>query len=147
VQVGPLRQITGEPEFNELFIEGGAIPGANPARRPSNGWKVGADHAEERARRPGLLPAGQAAAAADELSPRRQRAGCSTTPVNRRPAGTRSTLLCEVLRLTAYRGLTAIVKYGQPGPEGSLTKWMCRSTPTRQLTQLAGPTMLGPRRR
>jgi len=31
-------------------------------------------------------------------------------------------LKAEVLRLTAYRGLTAIQKYGQPGPEGSLTK-------------------------
>ena len=28
-------------------------------------------------------------------------------------------LKAEILRLTAYRGLTAIEKYGQPGPEGS----------------------------
>ena len=34
----------------------------------------------------------------------------------------------EILRLTAYRGLTAIEKYGQPGPEGSLTKWMWSET-------------------
>jgi alkylation response protein AidB-like acyl-CoA dehydrogenase len=51
----------------------------------------------------------------------------------------------EVLRLTAYRGLTAIEKYGQPGPEGSLTKWMWSET-NQQLTQFAadllGPTAL-----
>jgi alkylation response protein AidB-like acyl-CoA dehydrogenase len=45
-------------------------------------------------------------------------------------------LRAEVLRLTAYRGLTAIERYGQPGPEGSLTKWMWSET-NQQLTQLA----------
>jgi len=54
-------------------------------------------------------------------------------------------LKAEVLRLTAYRGLTAIEKYGQPGPEGSLTKWMWSET-NQQLTQFAadllGPTAL-----
>ena len=48
----------------------------------------------------------------------------------------------EVLRLTAYRGLTAIEKYGQPGPEGSLTKWMW-SDANQQLAQLAAD-LLGP---
>jgi alkylation response protein AidB-like acyl-CoA dehydrogenase len=45
-------------------------------------------------------------------------------------------LKAEILRLTAYRGLTAIEKYGQPGPEGSLTKWMWSET-NQQLTQFA----------
>jgi alkylation response protein AidB-like acyl-CoA dehydrogenase len=51
-------------------------------------------------------------------------------------------LRAEVLRLTAYRGLTAIEKYGQPGPEGSLTKWMWSET-NQQLTELAAE-LLGP---
>src|SRR5476651_1723755 len=37
VQVRPLRQITGSPEFNELFIEEARIPDANVV---GNGWKV-----------------------------------------------------------------------------------------------------------
>src|SRR5207237_3667552 len=48
----------------------------------------------------------------------------------------------EVLRLTAYRGLTTVEKYGQPGPEGSLTKWMWSET-NQQLTQFAAD-LLGP---
>ena len=48
----------------------------------------------------------------------------------------------EILRLTAYRGLTAIEKYGQPGPEGSLTKWMW-SDANQRLTELAAD-LLGP---
>ena len=52
-------------------------------------------------------------------------------------------LRTEILRLTAYRGLTAIEKYGQPGPEGSLTKWLWSDT-NQLLTQVAAD-LLGPR--
>ena len=51
-------------------------------------------------------------------------------------------LKAEVLRLTAYRGLTQVERYGQPGPEGSLTKWMWSET-NQQLTQLAAE-IIGP---
>ena len=40
VQVRPLRQITGESEFNELFIEEARIPDANVLGGEGNGWKV-----------------------------------------------------------------------------------------------------------
>src|SRR5213082_3028458 len=40
VQVRPLRQITGEAEFNELFIEEATIPDANVVGGAGNGWKV-----------------------------------------------------------------------------------------------------------
>src|SRR5881398_160645 len=40
VQVRPLRQITGEAEFNELFIEEARIPDANLLGGEWNGWKV-----------------------------------------------------------------------------------------------------------
>src|ERR1700748_2693816 len=40
VQVRPLRQITAESEFNELFIEEARIPDANVVGGVGNGWKV-----------------------------------------------------------------------------------------------------------
>ena len=40
VQVRPLRQITGEAEFNELFIEEARIPEENVVGGVGNGWKV-----------------------------------------------------------------------------------------------------------
>src|SRR5438477_10095084 len=40
VQVRPLRQITGEAEFNELFIEDATIPDGNVVGGVGNGWKV-----------------------------------------------------------------------------------------------------------
>jgi alkylation response protein AidB-like acyl-CoA dehydrogenase len=36
----------------------------------------------------------------------------------------------------AWKGLTAIEQYGQPGPEGSLTKWLWSET-NQLLVQLA----------
>src|SRR4051812_23611670 len=40
VQVRPLRQITGEAEFNELFIEEARIPDENVVGGVGNGWMV-----------------------------------------------------------------------------------------------------------
>src|SRR6201985_3160997 len=40
VTVRPLRQITGESEFNELFIDGARIPAENVLGGEGNGWKV-----------------------------------------------------------------------------------------------------------
>ena len=80
----------------------------------------------------------------DRLIERGRRArACSRTPWS--PTVSAScTCAPRSLRLTAYRGLTAIEKYGQPGPEGSLTKWMWSDT-NQQLTQLAAD-LLGPAR-
>ena len=40
VQVRPLRQITGEAEFNELFLEEARIPNENIVGGEGNGWMV-----------------------------------------------------------------------------------------------------------
>src|SRR5918911_1102778 len=40
VQVRPLVQITGEPEFNELFLEEARIPDENIVGGEGNGWAV-----------------------------------------------------------------------------------------------------------
>src|SRR3954466_15721775 len=40
VQVRPLRQITGESEFNEIFMEEAYIPDENVVGQPGDGWNV-----------------------------------------------------------------------------------------------------------
>ena len=40
VEVRPLRQITGEAEFNEIFIEGAHVPDENVVGGEGNGWNV-----------------------------------------------------------------------------------------------------------
>ena len=40
VEVRPLRQITGEAEFNEIFLEGAYVPDENLVGGEGNGWMV-----------------------------------------------------------------------------------------------------------
>jgi alkylation response protein AidB-like acyl-CoA dehydrogenase len=145
VQVRPLRQITGEPEFNELFIEEARIPGENVLGGVGNGWKVALTTLmNERAGLAFFLQV-RLRQVLDELYAEADRRGLLEDPVVADELGELH-MKAEVLRLTAYRGLSAIERYGQPGPEGSLTKWMWSET-NQQLAQLAadliGPEALG----
>jgi alkylation response protein AidB-like acyl-CoA dehydrogenase len=135
VQVRPLRQITGEAEFNELFIEEARIPAANVLGGEGNGWKVALTTLmNERAGLAFFLQV-RLRQLLDEVFAQASRRGLLDDPLVADKLGELH-LKAEVLRLTAYRGLTAIEKYGQPGPEGSLTKWMWSET-NQQLTQFA----------
>jgi alkylation response protein AidB-like acyl-CoA dehydrogenase len=147
VQVRPLRQITGEAEFNELFLEEARIPDENIVGGEGNGWnvaittlmheratlafglqvavKIALGELFEHARHTKL---NGASAAEDELI---------------RDRLAQLYIESEVLRLNAYRGLTAIMKYGVPGPEGSLGKWHW-SEVNQSLTELAAD-IAGPR--
>jgi alkylation response protein AidB-like acyl-CoA dehydrogenase len=142
IQVRPLRQITGEPEFNELFIDGAKIPDENLLGGEGNGWKVALTTLmNERAGLAFFLQV-RLRQMLDQLIEVAAADGSLDDPVIADKLGELH-LKAEVLRLTAYRGLTAVEKYGQPGPEGSLTKWMWSET-NQQLTQFAAD-LLGPR--
>jgi alkylation response protein AidB-like acyl-CoA dehydrogenase len=141
VTVRPLRQMTGEAEFNEMFFDDVRVPRENLLGPLNGGWGVALTTLmNERAglafflqvRMRQLLDRVIEEAAARDLL---------DDPVLADRLGELH-LKAEVLRLTAYRGLTAIEKYGQPGPEGSLTKWMWSET-NQQLTQFAAD-LLGP---
>ena len=135
VQVRPLVQITGEAEFNELFIEEARIPEANLLGGEGNGWKVALTTLmNERAGLAFFLQV-RLRQLLDRLLAEATDRGLLDDPVIADKLGELH-LKAEVLRLTAYRGLTAIEKYGQPGPEGSLSKLMW-SQANQELVQLA----------
>jgi alkylation response protein AidB-like acyl-CoA dehydrogenase len=135
VQVRPLRQITGGAEFNELFLEGARIPDANVIGGVGNGWKVALTTLmNERAGLAFFLQVRMRQLLDDVIEEAASRGLLEDPLVADKLADLH--VKAEILRLTAYRGLTAIEKYGQPGPEGSLTKWLWSDT-NQQLTQLA----------
>jgi alkylation response protein AidB-like acyl-CoA dehydrogenase len=141
IQIAPLRQITGEPEFNELFIDGARVPDENVIGGVGNGWKVALTTLmNERAGLAFFLQV-RLRQVLDELIEEAAARGLLEDDVVADKLG-EFHIKAEILRLTAYRGLTAIEKYGQPGPEGSLTKWMWSQT-NQELTQFAAD-LLGP---
>jgi len=147
VQARPLRQITGEAEFNELFLEEARIPDENIVGGEGNGWMVAITTLmHERATLAfGLQVAVQIALRELVEQAQRTRANGRTAAqdplVRDRLAQLR--IEAEALRLGAYRGLTQIMKTGVPGPEGSLGKWQW-SEVNQALTELA-MDIAGPR--
>jgi alkylation response protein AidB-like acyl-CoA dehydrogenase len=135
VQVRPLRQITGEAEFNELFIEEARIPDANIIGGEGNGWAVAITTLmHERA----TLAFGlqiRVKITLRELLDEARESGAAEDPVIRDRLA-QLYIESEVLRLNALRGLSAIMRTGVPGPEGSLGKWQWADV-NQALTELA----------
>ena len=141
VQVRPLVQITGEAEFNELFIEEARIPHENIVGGEGNGWTVAITTLmHERA----TLAFGLQVSLQIELGKLLEYAGqtrggdglpANADPVIRQRLA-QLMIESEVLRLNAYRSLSATMRSGVPGPEGSLGKWHW-SDVNQALTELA----------
>ena len=148
VQVRPLRQVTGEAEFNELFIEEARIPHENIVGGAGNGWAVAITTLmHERATLAFSLQVGVQIAMGELIErARAQRTTdghlASEDPVVRQRLA-QLLIESEVLRLNAYRGLSATMRTGTPGPEGSLGKWHW-SEINQSLTELA-MDLAGPR--
>jgi len=144
VQVRPLRQITGESEFNELFIEGARIPDENVVGGVGNGWNVALTTLmNERAGLGFVLQIRLRQLLDDVIGAARERGLLEDGYYADRIADLHGR--CESIRLLAWKGLTDVERYGQPGPEGSLVKWLWSET-NQLLTQLAvdviGPAAL-----
>jgi len=140
VEVRPLRQITGDPEFNEIYFADVRVPAQSMLGAPGQGWSVAMTTLlHERgtlgfaltARYEALL--GRLVEAVKFERPDGTRA--ADDPLVRDQLGQLAIDL-EALRFTNYRSLTALVKTGVPGPEGSVAKlhW---SEANQRLTALA----------
>jgi alkylation response protein AidB-like acyl-CoA dehydrogenase len=135
VQVRGLKQITGSAEFNELFIEEARIPDENVVGGVGNGWKVALTTLMNERAGLGFFLQVRLRQQLDQLFERARAEGALEDPRIADKLGDLE-VRTETLRLMAWRGLSAIETYGQPGPEGSLVKWLWSDT-NQQLTQLA----------
>ncbi|HSP73059.1 MAG TPA: acyl-CoA dehydrogenase family protein, partial [Gaiellaceae bacterium] len=133
VEVRPLRQITGEAEFNEIFFSDVEVPAENALGDVGQGWQVAMTTLlHER----GTL--GFALSAALDVNVRKLVALAKERGATevQRDAIAREWIELQALRYTNYRALTTLVKTGIPGPEGSVSKlhW---SEQNQRLTKLA----------
>ena len=141
VQIRPLRQITGEAEFNELFIEEARIPAANLIGGVGNGWKVALTTLMNERAGLGFALQVRLRQQLDDLLAIAGERGLLEDPIVA-DALADLHIRCESIRLLAWKGLTDTERYGQPGPEGSLVKWRWSDT-NQRLTQLAAD-IVGP---
>jgi alkylation response protein AidB-like acyl-CoA dehydrogenase len=144
VQVRPLRQITGEAEFNELFIEEARIPAANIVGGVGNGWKVALTTLMNERAGLGFLLQVRLRQLLDDTRALARERGLLEDPLYA-DALAEMHIRCESIRLLAWKGLSDIERYGQPGPEGSLVKWLWSDTNQRLTSlaaEIAGPEAL-----
>ena len=139
VEVRPLRQLTGEAEFNEIFLAGVEVPLENVVGDVGGGWQVAMTTLlHERGTLGFALTATLEAAVGKLLELARDR---GATPLQR-DAIAREWIELQALRTTAYRSLSALKHTGVPGPEGSILKLQW-SEANQRLAKLA-LELLGP---
>ena len=135
IEVRPLRQITGEAEFNELFIENAWVPDENVVGGEGNGWMVAITTLMNERAGLGASAALGLANSLDELVELAKERGVADDPIVRDKVA-RLKIGIEGLRMGALRALTSTMKVGIPGPEGSIAKLQWSST-HQAMTELA----------
>jgi hypothetical protein len=140
VQIAPLRQITASPSSTSSFIEVRGSPTRTSSAVSATAGRSRSTTLHERAGGPAWLRAPGRCASARRPSRRRAGAGCSTTRVADALASCTS---LRTIRLLAWKGLTDIEKYGQPGPRARCQVAVVRHQPA---AHAARADIVGPRR-
>jgi alkylation response protein AidB-like acyl-CoA dehydrogenase len=139
IEVRPLRQITGESEFNEIFFTDVEVPAANLLGEEGQGWMVAMTTLlHERGTLGFALSAQLEVHLGRLLDVARDRVNGDALARDR---VAQEWIDLQALRYTNYRALTALQRTGIPGPEGSVAKlrW---SEQNQRLTKL-GRELLG----
>ena len=134
VEVRPLRQITGEAEFNEIFFENVEVPVENVLDEIGNGWAVAMTTLLHERGTLGFALTGTLDVSVRKLIALAKERGLADTRLRDKVA--QEWIELQALKLTNYRALTKLVETGIPGPEGSGSK-LHFSEQNQRLTKLA----------
>jgi alkylation response protein AidB-like acyl-CoA dehydrogenase len=121
VEIRPLRQMTGEAEFNEVYFTDTRIPDAEMLGKPGDGWRVSLTTLmNERVSIGGTIPQ-KGSGTISHLT-----TTWKGLPAESKDASSLDEVMklwsrAEVLRLTNIRA-NQMRKMGDPGPEGSIGK-------------------------
>jgi alkylation response protein AidB-like acyl-CoA dehydrogenase len=133
VEVRPLRQITGEAEFNEIFFSDVRVPAENALDEIGNGWAVAMTTLLHERGTLGFALTAALEAQIQKLIALAKDRGATEL---QRDAIAREWIGLQAVRYTNYRALTTLMKTGIPGPEGSGAKlWW--SEANQRVTKLA----------
>ena len=134
IEVRPLRQITGEAEFNEIFFTDVEVPRENLLGDEGEGWAVAMTTLLHERGTLGVALTGALDVAVRKLLALARARAADDPQLRDRVA--REWIELQALRLTNYRALTELLKTGIPGPEGSVSK-LHFSEANQRLTKLA----------
>jgi len=142
VTVRPLRQMTGEADFNEVFFEGVRVPRENLLGGLHEGWQVATAALQNE--RGILYVVGMQIAlkeGRDKLVEFARARGAGKDPILRQEIA-RIFLGTEIFRFTCQRTLDKLLRVGFPGPESAIIKAAWTEI-TQAMPQL-GMEILGP---
>jgi alkylation response protein AidB-like acyl-CoA dehydrogenase len=126
ITVRPLRQMTGESEFNEMFFEDVHVPRQNLLGGLNEGWRVATTTLMNERGTTALASVMRYRIVFDEILDLVRATARAGAPATSDPA-IRQRLAqfyveLEMLRFTSYRAFSQILRGGNPGPEGSISK-------------------------
>jgi alkylation response protein AidB-like acyl-CoA dehydrogenase len=122
VEVRPIKALSGESEFNEVFFDGATTPADHVVGEVDGGWAVamtllGLERGEEAATNPILFRA-----ELDRLVAMARARGRLSDPVVRQRLA-RAHIRCDIMRMLGLRILTGVLHGdGDLGPEASISK-------------------------
>lgn len=135
ITVRPLRQMTDDAEFCEVFFEDVRVPAANLLGAPGAGWGIAMGIvAHERGPMWTFVFQRKIRRSLSQLiqlvREHPASAGALRDPVVRQRLA-QAHIEVELLRLSGYRSLTTLLRTGHPGPESSMEKVLGSETDQR----------------
>ena len=121
VEVRPLVQVTGDPEFNEIFFNDVKVPKTNVVGEANEGWGVAMTTLlHERGTLGFALTARLEVLVAKLIILAKETGAHGDLLIRDRVA--QQWIELQALKFTNYRALTTLMRTGVPGPEGSIAK-------------------------
>lgn len=147
VEVKPLRMMSGDAAFNEIFFTGVRVPKTQVLGEVGGGWTAAITALmNERANLGGAVRIGMARFLDLLISKSKEIAvpsgGVAANDPQARQKIAQAHLELEVFRMTSARALSKVARDGVPGPEGSILKlfWSeLNQRTTRAAMEIAGP--------
>ncbi|HZK52054.1 MAG TPA: acyl-CoA dehydrogenase, partial [Actinomycetota bacterium] len=121
VEVRPLVQITGDPEFNEIFFNDVKVPKTNVVGEANAGWGVAMTTLLHERGTLGFALTARLEVLVAKVIALADDTGAGDDPLIRDRVA-QQWIDLQALKFTNYRALTTLMRTGVPGPEGSIAK-------------------------
>ena len=135
ITIRPLVEMTGVAWFNEVFFDDVRVPRENMVGELNQGWQIAITTlAHERG---GSAPHARLQGEMRDVLDLAHRLGAAADPCQRQRLA-QSYIETEIVRLLAYQQVTAMMRSGQPGSEGSYLKLVWSETDLRMKEMAIG---------